>query len=171
MASQTVDAQASKPQCAPIHALYKTFTNKCTNDGSLIPNSDADPRWRLCVCKPGFFPVAQAAESCVLTGVTQEPSITAAGLDAICKGADNYTTAEKQTPPAELSTAVASASALAAALPTATASAGGDGTSGDSASGGSGTSGAYRMADGSSSVVMVGMTAFAAVVLATAAAF
>ncbi|KAG9060808.1 hypothetical protein KI688_008836 [Linnemannia hyalina] len=170
MASQTVDAQASKPQCAPIHALYKTFTNPCTKDGSLIPNSDADPRWLLCVCKPGFFPVAQAAESCVLTGVTQEPSVTAAGLDTICKGTANYTAADKQTPPAELSTAVASASALAAALPTATAGAGDD-ISGGSASGGSGTSGAYKMADGSLSVVMVGMTAFAAVVLATAAAF
>ncbi|KAF9298007.1 hypothetical protein BGZ88_008336 [Linnemannia elongata] len=171
LASQTVDAQASKPQCAPIHTLYKTFTNPCTQNGSTIPNSDADPRWMPCVCKSGFFPVAQAAEKCVLTGVAQSPSITSGGLDSLCKNFPGYTPAEKQTAPAELAPAVASASSLAAAMPTATADGGGDGTSGGSGSGKSGTSGAYRMADGSSSVVMVGMTAFAAVVLATAAAF
>ncbi|KAG0072347.1 hypothetical protein BGZ89_006830 [Linnemannia elongata] len=143
LASQTVDAQASKPQCAPIHTLYKTFTN----------------------------PLAQAAEKCVLTGVAQSPSITSGGLDSLCKTFPGYIPAEKQTAPAELAPAVASASSLAAAMPTATADGGGDGTSGGSGSGKSGTSGAYRMADGSSSVVMIGMTAFAAVVLATAAAF
>lgn len=111
--------------------------------------------------------MAQAAEKCVLTGVAQSPSITSGGLDSLCKSFPGYILAEKQTAPAELAPAVASASSLAAAMPTATA----DGTSDGSGSGKSGTSGAYRMADGSSSVVMVGMTAFAAVVLATAAAF
>ncbi|KAF9148806.1 hypothetical protein BG015_009452 [Linnemannia schmuckeri] len=163
MASQTVDAQASKPQCAPIHNLYKTYTNKCTQSGASIPNSDADPRWRECICQPGFFPVAQEAEKCVLSGVNQTPSITPAGLDNLCKGFANYVPAATQKAPDTLAPAVASASALAAALPTGSTGAGGNG--------GSGTSGAYRMADGSSSVVMVGMTAFAAVVLATAAAF
>lgn len=114
----------------------------------------------------GFFPVAQAAEKCVLSGVAQTPSITAEGLNGLCRSYTGYVQADKQTPPADLAPAVASASALAAALPTATGGAG-DG----SGSKGSGASGSYRMADGSSSVVMVGMTAFAAVVLATAAAF
>lgn len=53
MASETVDAQASKPECAPIHVVYKSFTNNCTQNGASIPNSDADPRWIPCVCKPG----------------------------------------------------------------------------------------------------------------------
>lgn len=113
--------------------------------------------------------MAQAAEKCVLTG--QQPSITAGSLDSICKAFPNYVAASNQTAPTTLAPAVASASALAAAMPTPSAGAGGDGTSGGGGSGKSGTSGAYRMADGSSSVVMVGMTAIAAVVLATAAAF
>ncbi|KAF8930681.1 hypothetical protein BGZ47_000446 [Haplosporangium gracile] len=170
MASQTVDAQASKPQCAPIHTVYKTYTDKCTQNGASIPNSDADTRWRECICVPGFFPVAQEAEKCVLSGVNQTSSITTAGLDNLCKGFANYVSAVNQTAPDTLAPAVASASALAAALPTgSTGGSGSDGTTGGN--GGSGTSGAYRMADGSSSVVIVGMTAFAAVVLATAAAF
>ncbi|KAG0295453.1 hypothetical protein BGZ96_011729 [Linnemannia gamsii] len=173
LASETVDAQAGKPQCAPIHTVYKSFTNPCTQNGAVIPNSDADKRWLPCICKAGFFPVAQAAEKCVLDGVSQAPAITASGLDALCVGQAGYTAAASQTASADLTAAVAAAASISATLPTPTAGAGGDGTTGgNGTTGGPGRpSGGYRMADGSSSVVMVGMTAFAAVVLATAAAF
>lgn len=116
--------------------------------------------------------MAQAAEKCVLDGVSQDPAITPGGLNALCAGQPNYIAAANQTAPDTLAPAVAAAASLSANMPAPTGGAGGDGTTGgNGGSGGSGTSGGYRMADGSSSVVMVGMTAFAAVVLATAAAF
>jgi hypothetical protein len=116
--------------------------------------------------------VAQAAEKCVLDGVSEQPSITAAALDGLCQSTPSYVAAANQTAPSDLAAAVNAAASLSASLPSPTGSAGGNGTSGGAGgSGGSGTSGGYRMADGSSSVVMVGMTAIAAVVLATAAAF
>ncbi|KAF9911552.1 hypothetical protein EC991_003016 [Linnemannia zychae] len=164
MVAQTVDAQASKPQCNPIHEVYKSMTNKCTQNGSAIPNSDGDKSWLPCICEPGFFLVAQAAETCALDGSAQPPLITAASLNALCTGYTGYVEASKQSPPSGLGPALASATSLKNAMPTPTAGDGGN-------NGGSGgTSAAARSMD-TSFVVMVGMTGFAAVVLATAAAF
>ncbi|KAG0282478.1 hypothetical protein BGZ97_008968, partial [Linnemannia gamsii] len=124
LASETVDAQAGKPQCAPIHTLYKSFTNDCTQNGAAIPNSDADKRWLPCICKQGFFPVAQAAEKCVLDGVSEQPSITAAALDGLCQSTPGYVAAANQTAPSDLAAAVNAAASLSASLPSPTGSAG-----------------------------------------------
>ncbi|KAG0380445.1 hypothetical protein BGX24_008231 [Mortierella sp. AD032] len=169
MVSQTVDAQSNKPQCAPIHEVYKSMTNKCTENGSAIPNSDGDKKWQECVCAAGFFHVAQAAEKCVLAGSAQPAQITPASLDTLCAGFKDYVTADKQTPPANLAPALASATSLAAAAATSTGNGGGDGGSKGGSGGSGGTSAASRSVD--TSFVMVAMTGFAAVVLATAAAF
>ncbi|KAF9121877.1 hypothetical protein BGW39_010201 [Mortierella sp. 14UC] len=168
MVAQTADAQASKPQCNPIHEVYKSMTNACTQDGSAIPNSDGDKKWLPCICAPGFFLVAQAAENCALAGSAQPALITAASLDTLCTGSQGYVAAAKQTAPANLAPALASATSLIAAMPTTTT--GGDGGS-NGGSGGSGGSSAGARSVDASFVVMVGMTGFAAVVLATAAAF
>ncbi|KAF9934528.1 hypothetical protein FBU30_001669 [Linnemannia zychae] len=163
MVSQNVDAQAGKPQCGPIHAVYQSMTNKCTNNGASIPNSDGDPRWKPCICANGFYPVARAAEECALQGTGQPPSITEAALNALCTGYAGYVDAKQQKAPDSLSPALASATSLAAALPTTP----GGGSGGDNNSG-RGASAGVKSMDGSF-VVTVGMTGFAAVVLATAA--
>ncbi|KAG0271710.1 hypothetical protein BGZ95_000447 [Linnemannia exigua] len=170
MVSQTVDAQSNKPQCAPIHEVYKSMTNKCTESGAAIPNSDGDAKWRPCVCAPGFYPVAEAAEKCVLLGTSQNPQITPDSLNALCTGFANYVPAAQQKAPDNLAPALTSASSLAAAMPTGVVNGGGDGGSNGGSGGSGGTSAASRSVD-TSFMVMVGMTGFAAVVLATAAAF
>ncbi|KAF9300457.1 hypothetical protein BGZ74_007887 [Mortierella antarctica] len=144
---------ASKPECAPLHTLYKAWVAKCTDNNNAIPHTDADIRWKPCICVPGFFPLAEASEKCLLKGTQEPPQITATGLDALCATFPNYTPATSQKPNPDLAPAVASMSAIAASQPTA----GGSGGSG------SGTS-------GSSSVqpVALMMVSFVAVVLATA---
>ncbi|KAF9106033.1 hypothetical protein BGX29_010704 [Mortierella sp. GBA35] len=168
MVSYTVEAQASKPECAPIHTLYKNMTNTCTQNGKAIPNSDSDKAWLPCICLNGFYHVAVAAEKCALAGSAQPPQITAPSLDALCVGYPNYVAADKQTAPDTLAPALVSATSLSAALPTATPTAGPGGNTGtDEKSAAMGRMDSSR----SSFVIMVGMTGFAAVVLATAAAF
>ncbi|KAF9329597.1 hypothetical protein BG006_007341 [Podila minutissima] len=149
---------ASKPECAPLHTLYKTSVSTCTDNNNAIPHTDADIRWKKCICLPGFFPLAEASEKCLLKGTQEPPLITPAGLDALCATFPNYTPAASQKPNADLAPALASMSAIAASQPTAPA--GGSGGSG------SGTS-------GSSSVqpVALMMVSFVAVVLATAVSF
>jgi hypothetical protein len=111
--------------------------------------------------------VAQATEGCSLEGTTQAPLVTAASLDKLCTGFQGYVAADKQTAPAELAPALTSATSIAKALPTGTTGSGGS-------NGGSGATGGTSAASrpmGASFTAMVGMTGFAAVVLATAASF
>jgi hypothetical protein len=59
--AQTTPASTStttKPECAPLHVLYKSWVSDCTKNGTAIPNADSDPAWKPCVCKQGnsYFP-------------------------------------------------------------------------------------------------------------------
>ncbi|KAF9316229.1 hypothetical protein BG003_002187 [Podila horticola] len=147
---------ASKPECAPLHTLYKAWVSKCTDNNNAIPHTDADARWKPCICLPGFFPLADASEKCLLKGTLEPQQITPTSLDNLCAGTTGYTPAAQQKATADLAPAVASMSSIAAAQPTAPT--GGSGGSGS----GTGTSGASSMQP----VAM--MVSFVAVVLATA---
>ncbi|KAG0202746.1 hypothetical protein BGX28_004851 [Mortierella sp. GBA30] len=152
------DAQsANKPECAPLHTLYKDWVSSCTSNGQIIPNADSDDRWKPCICKPGFFPLAVANEECVVAGSTQPKQVTASSLDALCSGRKDYTNATQQIPDPKLPGALASATSIAANMPTPT---------GAGSNGGGASSSASGM--GFSNVLM-GVASFA-VVLATAAA-
>ncbi|KAF9574756.1 hypothetical protein EC968_005542 [Mortierella alpina] len=154
------DAQSGstvKPQCAPLHTLFKDAVAECTENGKTIPNADSDPRWKKCICKDGVFPVAQAADACALAGSGQGPRVTAASIDALCNGVAGYVKASDQKPPPALAGALASSTSIAANMPAPTGGSGGTG---------GGSSGASGIAANS---VLMGVASFAAVVLATAA--
>ncbi|KAF9959700.1 hypothetical protein BGZ70_008779 [Mortierella alpina] len=154
------DAQSGstvKPQCAPLHTLFKDAVAPCTNNGQTIPNADSDLRWRPCICKDGVFPLAQAADACALAGSGQPPRVTAASMDELCKGVATYVKAGDQKPNPALAGALASSTSIAANMPAPTGGSGGTG---------GGSSGASGIAANS---VLMGVASFAAVVLATAA--
>ncbi|KAF9981087.1 hypothetical protein BGZ75_007640 [Mortierella antarctica] len=154
------DAQSGstvKPQCAPLHTLFKDAVAPCTNNGQTIPNADSDPRWKNCICKDGVFPLAQAADACALAGSGQAPRVTAASMDALCTGVANYVKAADQKRNSALIGALASSTSIAANMPAPTAGSGGSG---------GGSSGASGIAANS---MLMGVASFAAVVLATAA--
>ncbi|KAG0033219.1 hypothetical protein BGZ81_009082 [Podila clonocystis] len=148
-------AQSSKPECAPLHTLYKAWVSKCTDNNNAIPHTDADARWKPCICLPGFFPLADASEKCLLKGTQEPQQITGPSLDALCAGAKDYVPAASQQTNNDIKSAIESMNSIAASQPTA--------PSGGSGGSGSGTS-------GSSSVqpVALMMVSFVAVVLATA---
>ncbi|KAF9386890.1 hypothetical protein CPC16_007324 [Podila verticillata] len=158
LASSAHAQSATKPECAPLHVLYKTWVSPCTDNNNAIPHTDADFRWKPCICKPGFFPLATASESCLLKGTQELPQITAASLDKLCTGVTGYTSAASQTSGTDLAPAIASMSSIAASQPTAPAGGSGSGT---------GTSGSSSVQQ-SAALMMV---SFVAVVLATAVSF
>ncbi|GJJ70247.1 hypothetical protein EMPS_02596 [Entomortierella parvispora] len=128
------DAQSTtKPQCAPLHTLYKEWVSPCTKNGTAIPNADSDQAWVPCICKPGFYPLASASENCMLTGTTEQHMITPANLDSLCKTYANYVEAAKQTADPQLGPALASATSIAAAAPTVSTPPGDDGNGSTSA--------------------------------------
>ncbi|KAF9947751.1 hypothetical protein BGZ72_010301 [Mortierella alpina] len=154
------DAQSGstvKPQCAPLHNLFKEAVAPCTNNGQTIPNADSDPRWKACICKDGVFSVAQATDACAIAGSGQAPRVTAASMDNLCNGVQGYVKAGDQKPNPSLASALASSTSIAANMPAPT---GGNGGTGG------GSSGASAIASNS---VLVGVASFAAVVLVTAA--
>ncbi|KAF9376492.1 hypothetical protein CPB97_010761 [Podila verticillata] len=132
LASSAQAQSTTKPECAPLHLLYKTWVSPCTDNNNAIPHTDADPRWKACICKPGFFPLATASESCLLKGTQETPQITATSLDKLCSGFTGYTNAASQPSGTELAPAIASMSSIAASQPTAPAGGSGSGTSGSS---------------------------------------
>ncbi|KAF9277356.1 hypothetical protein BGZ68_009364 [Mortierella alpina] len=154
------DAQSGstvKPQCAPLHALFKDATAACTNNGQTIPNADSDARWKPCICKDGVFPLAQAADACAIAGSGQGPRVTAASMDALCTGVTGYVKANDQKPNTALQGALASSTSIAANMPAPT------GTNGGTGGGSSGASGI------AANSLLMGVASFAAVILATAA--
>ncbi|KAG0300925.1 hypothetical protein BGZ98_008753 [Dissophora globulifera] len=156
-----VQAQTStgKPECEPLHQLYKDWTAPCTQNGAVIPNVDSDPAWKPCICKPGFFPLAVASEQCAIAGTGKVAQITAASLNALCVGQAGYVDANTQQADSALAPALASATAISQGLPSPTSLPGTDGKSTPNA--------ATSMFSAGSNNVLV---AIAAVVLATAAA-
>ncbi|KAG0034062.1 hypothetical protein BGZ82_005878 [Podila clonocystis] len=157
LASSQAQSSSSKPECAPLHTLYKAWVSKCTDNNNAIPHTDADARWKPCICLTGFFHLADASEKCLLKGTQEPQQITGPSLDALCAGTKDYVPAASQKRGADLDPAIASMNAIAAAQPTAP-------------SGGSGGSGSGTGTSGSSSVqpVALMMVSFVAVVLATA---
>ncbi|KAF9158702.1 hypothetical protein DFQ26_007316 [Actinomortierella ambigua] len=108
----SVQAGSNGERCGPIHDLYKQAVAKCTQDNNAIPNSDADPRWKPCICSPGFYPLAIAAENCLTnnSGVNQ---LTADALSALCKDYPGFTAPAQQTAPPALGAALASVTSIA----------------------------------------------------------
>ncbi|KAF9190985.1 hypothetical protein BGZ51_008003 [Haplosporangium sp. Z 767] len=161
------EAQSSttKPECASLHSLYKTWVADCIKDG--IPNADSDKAWQPCICKDGFFPLATANEACVNKAANQPMQITAESLNNLCTGYPNYVEATKQTEPQELKPALASATSIMQANPTPTGSAGGND---NNSAGGDAAKNAAGSLKAPANSVLMGITSFAAVVLVTAVA-
>ncbi|KAG0043884.1 hypothetical protein BGZ83_010940 [Gryganskiella cystojenkinii] len=135
-----VSAQSTnKPQCAPLHVLYKNWVASCTKNGTAIPNADSDPLWKPCVCKAGFYPLAVANENCMLAGSSETHKITVASLNGLCQGFANYVDAGAQTPDPLLGPALASATSISAAAPAPTQPSGGNTNAGHRAVGLEGT--------------------------------
>ncbi|KAF9583813.1 hypothetical protein BGW38_008444 [Lunasporangiospora selenospora] len=104
---------SNKPECAPLQDLYRAWIAPCTGNLQSIPNTDADPRWKPCVCRSGFFPIAQAIENCTLTGTNQPPKITTKSIDTLCNGHVGYQAAEAQITPSPLVPALATSTNIA----------------------------------------------------------
>ncbi|KAF9161804.1 hypothetical protein BGX21_005442 [Mortierella sp. AD011] len=158
LASQARAQNTTKAECEPLHDLYKTWVSTCTNNGTSIPTSDADPAWTPCICKNGFYPLAVANEECANAGTGKATQITTASLDALCVNATGYVPAASQTSSSDLAPALASATAIASA----------EATSGATTANAS-TSAAGMVIPFSQSF-MVTVASFTAMVLATAAA-
>ncbi|KAF9427685.1 hypothetical protein BGZ94_004395 [Podila epigama] len=164
LSSTHAQQSSNKAQCDPIHKLYKERVAPCTQNNNAIPHTDADPRWRDCICKPGFFWLATASEECMLDGTKVAPQITADGLNKLCAGFVGYVEATKQERDPALAPALASATSIKQSMPQPTADAG----SGSGSGSGSGTtSAATSLSHQSATYVM----AFAAVLVATVASF
>ncbi|KAF9438412.1 hypothetical protein BGZ76_008066 [Entomortierella beljakovae] len=156
-ATQAQAQSSVKPQCVPLHTLYKEWVAPCTKNGTAVPKSDADPAWQPCICLTGFFPLAFANEQCAKDGTDQVAQITEASLNNLCKGYKGYVAADKQPVGPNLPDALTSATSISmAAAPTSTGIP--DTSKGTSAAGIT-----------SPSLVMA-VASFAAVVLATAVA-
>ncbi|KAG0001926.1 hypothetical protein BGZ80_002135 [Entomortierella chlamydospora] len=159
LASQAQAQNTTKAECEPLHELYKTWVSPCTNNGTSIPTSDADPAWTLCICKNGFYPLAVANEECANAGTGKTSQITTASLDALCVNATGYIPAASQTSSSDLAPALASATAIASA----------EATSGASTTANASTSAAGMVTPFSQNFMMA-VASFAAMVLATAVA-
>ncbi|KAG0370122.1 hypothetical protein BGZ54_007650 [Gamsiella multidivaricata] len=110
----------TKPECSPLHELYKAWVAPCTQNNTVIPNADSDPAWKPCICKTGFYPLASASENCALDGTSQGNRITPESLDELCKDVSGYATAANQKEQPELSPALATVTSISKSLPTAT---------------------------------------------------
>ncbi|KAF9973380.1 hypothetical protein BGZ73_003363 [Actinomortierella ambigua] len=117
----SVQAGSNAERCGPIHDLYKKWVAPCTQDNQAIPNSDADPRWKPCICLDGFYPLAIAAENC-LTSNSGMNQLTPDSLAALCQGTPGFTTATQQKIPEGLNAALASVTSISASMPAPTGS-------------------------------------------------
>ncbi|KAI1313899.1 hypothetical protein EDD11_002399 [Mortierella claussenii] len=160
------DAQTgtTNPECAPLHVLYKAWVDPCIANG--VPATDADPAWKPCICKNGFYPLASASENCALDGTVKKPQITPVSLNALCIGQPNYVDASKQKALPDLAPALASATSISMSPPTPTAGAGGSGSGSGDNTGGIRPNSAVSDRVGSGMMMM--LASVAAVVLVTA---
>ncbi|ORZ26487.1 hypothetical protein BCR41DRAFT_384558 [Lobosporangium transversale] len=145
-------------KCAPLNTLYKAWVAPCTNNNTDIPETDSDARWRPCICKDGFFPLATATERCSLKE-SQQQLVTATSLNALCKGVKGYVEASTQQSQPELGPALATVTSIGQAQATDVEGVNTGGIRGDAA----------KMLGSDSK--MMAMFSIAAVVLATAVAF
>ncbi|KAF8939335.1 hypothetical protein BGZ58_010046 [Dissophora ornata] len=158
---------SGKPECVPLHQLYKDWVAPCTKNGTAVPNADSDPAWIPCICKSGFFPLAVANEQCALEGTGKSGQITATSIDGLCQGQTGYVAANSQKPNSALTGALTSATSISQSLATHTTSAGASATSSASGQPNSATG---MLSAGSDNMLMAMMVSLAMVVLATTAA-
>ncbi|KAF9092167.1 hypothetical protein BGX27_001889, partial [Mortierella sp. AM989] len=161
-ASQAQAQNVTKPECQPLHGLYKAWVAPCTKDGTAVPSSDADPAWKPCICKDGFFHLAVASESCAIANTARTRLITDVGLDNLCKDFKGYVPAATQKPLPDLAPALATVTSISNAPAAPTDTAGSDSDASGSAAG---------MTSPSSQNLLMVVASFVAVVLATSAAF
>ncbi|KAG0226099.1 hypothetical protein BGW42_003924 [Actinomortierella wolfii] len=112
----SVEAAGNNERCGPIHSLYKQMVAPCTDNGAAIPNSDADPRWKPCVCQNNFYPVALAAENCMI-GNSGANQLTPESLTALCQGTPGFVPPLQQKAPDSLAAALAAVTSISQSNP------------------------------------------------------